>query len=640
MYLESISIKNFRRFDEKEHLIKFNPGLSVLVGENDSGKSAIVDAIRLVLGTTDLGWNHIRVSDFHNEDTAREITISCHFENLTDMEQAIFLEYLTYENQDGSYIPSLYVNWKCLYSSQFNSPRFISSYTTGKDLKGLTLNPLAKEYLRVTYLRPLRDAYTDLQSGRKSRLAQIIHGISGINNGKNIYKEGECIQELSLIGIVDLLDKLLRDHPKLKEINSELIGILQQTMLLQNDSLTTKFEVASSSISDEQKISRLLEKLELSIDKENCFMFGDVGLGTSNILSMACEMLLHKDNSTNNRASFLLVEEPEAHIHAQRQLKLVQSLEKATNDSNQQIIMTTHSPLLASVVSLNNLIVVKDGEVYPMAEEFTMLDKDDYKYLERYLDATKANLFFARSVIIVEGPGEALLLPSLAKLLGCSFTDYGTSLVDVRSTGLRRYARIFQRKDSEKILNVKVACVTDRDIMPNCGPRICFPKQEYGDDGTNWPTKDKRNWRAEQDFTSQELDNKITEINNRATGQNVKTFIANYWTLEYDLAYIGLQDKNMKDILIDSLMKVSYDEKNRKIKRDTLLDDLASAEAIEEKATIFYSYFVSKKASKAEFAQELAIELESFYAGKVDDIKRVLPLYLIESIEYVTKGTN
>ena len=74
--------------------------------------------------------------------------------------------------------------------------------------------------------------------------------------------------------------------------------------------------------------------------------------------------------------------------------------------------------------------------------------------MEKYLDATKANLFFARSVIIVEGPGEALLLPTIAKLLGHNFTDFGTSLVDVRSTGLCRYACIIQRVDGDTLLDI------------------------------------------------------------------------------------------------------------------------------------------------------------------------------------------
>lgn len=71
----------------------------------------------------------------------------------------------------------------------------------------------------------------------------------------------------------------------------------------------------------------------------------------------------------------MLVEEPEAHVHAQRQLKLIQSLENEAESKNQQIIMTTHSPLLASVVKLGNIILVKNGQVFPMAEGHTKLKK-------------------------------------------------------------------------------------------------------------------------------------------------------------------------------------------------------------------------------------------------------------------------
>jgi len=173
------------------------------------------------------------------------------------------------------------------------------------------------------------------------------------------------------------------------------------------------------------------------------------------------------------------------------------------------------------------------------------------------LDATKANLFFARSIIIVEGPGEALLLPTIAKLIGCSFTDFGTSLVDVRSTGLRRYARIFQRSDVKSQLDIKVACVTDRDVMPNCAPGICIDKK-YTLDVTTWPNKLDRNWRAEADFTPKEAQNHIKDIKQKADGQQVVTFTADYWTLEYDLAFAGLSHTEMKNALIESLVKVSY----------------------------------------------------------------------------------
>ena len=262
------------------------------------------------------------------------------------------------------------------------------------------------------------------------------------------------------------------------------------------------------------------------------------------------------------------------------------------------------------------------------------MDEDDYLYLEKYLDATKANLFFARSVIIVEGPGEALLLPTLSKLLGCNFTDYGTSLVDVRSTGLRRYARIFQRKDENKQLDVNVACVTDRDIMPNCAPRICID-EKYTDDKDTWPEKSKR---AEADYSVLGAENHVNEIKEKADGQKVKTFVANHWTLEYDLAYIGLQDEEMKEILIDSVINVSYEKKNRPSKKDKLIEKLNAYKTKEERAACFYSFFTSKKASKADFAQELAINLEKKYINRAEDLKKVLPDYLISAIIYVTKG--
>ena len=56
MYLSLLKIKNFRCYDENDHNIVFKKGLNVLVGENDSGKSAIMDAIKIVLGTTDMNW--------------------------------------------------------------------------------------------------------------------------------------------------------------------------------------------------------------------------------------------------------------------------------------------------------------------------------------------------------------------------------------------------------------------------------------------------------------------------------------------------------------------------------------------------------------------------------------------------------
>lgn len=62
--------------------------------------------------------------------------------------------------------------------------------------------------------------------------------------------------------------------------------------------------------------------------------------------------------------------------------------------------------MLTSVVELKYLVLLQEHKAYPMGKEYTLLDDNDYKYFERYIDATKANLFFAKGVLIVEGPGE------------------------------------------------------------------------------------------------------------------------------------------------------------------------------------------------------------------------------------------
>ena len=636
MYLSMLQLKNFRCFDGNEHKVTFNRGLTVLVGENDSGKSAIMDAIKLVLGTTDMNWCRIEPDDFYNEDTTLEIEIVCKFEELSANEQGAFLECLTYEDT-ATKVPCLYLNWKSRYLTNFNPPRPVSNISTGKNGNGASPSAEAKELLRTTYLRALRDAYSDMQSGKRSRLSQIMRHVSCVDEGEDTYNEGDDLHKLSIAGIANLSNGLLANHPALSSIYNDMTKILSEQMLLKKDIIKTRFEVAGANSNKLQKEMTLLEKLDLAVDKDASSMQGKVGLGTSNIMSMACELLLHKEAEGDDKSCFLLIEEPEAHIHAQRQLKLIQSLENEAEKGGRQIIITTHSPILASVVKLANIVIVKSGKVYPLAENFTMLESDDYIFLEKYLDATKANLFFARSVIVVEGPGEALLLPTLAKLLECSFTDYGTSLVDVRSTGLRRYARIFQRKDSNKQLDVNVACVTDRDIMPNCAPRICID-EKYSEDKNTWPEISKRAWRGEADYTVDNAREYLSNIKEKADGQKVKTFVAEHWTLEYDLAYIGFKDNIMKNILIEALIKVSYAKTNWSKKKLEFIKLIDSCETIEEQASFFYDFFSSKKASKADFAQQLAYELENEFIGKPIELRNNLPEYLVNAIEYVAKG--
>lgn len=625
MYISSVSIENFRAFKEKT-VFHFNPGVTVLIGENDCGKSTVIDAIRYVLGTTDQSWQRVELSDYYQENTDNEIHITITFSNLTVREKAAFLECLTYTKDEEILI----INWSAKYMTNVKPHRTFVSVNCGRNADVAAPSAEARELLRVTYLKPLRDAQAQMRSGRGSRLAQILSSIPDLNLGEREYKEGIDITSLSLAGIFDLSNQLLAEHKVIKAVNKGIGDILNTELMLNNDAVKTQITVAGDGNTDEKKIYSLLEKLDLNIQKDSVSNYGNVGLGTSNLMSMACEMLLNQDN--NELSTFMLIEEPEAHIHAQRQLKLIQSMQK--KGENQQVIMTTHSPLLASVVELNNLLLIQNRKAFSMREGETMLDPSDYKFLERYLDATKANLFFAKGVIIVEGPGEALLLPTLAQLLNRNLTDYGISIVDVKSTGLRRYARIFQRKEGDEI-NIPVSCITDRDVMPECAPAICI--DEKYEDKDNWPKKNRK-WRVESEI--EDKGKYIQEIKEKANGQNVETFIPEQWTLEYELAANGLGEEMLQTIAAMRVEKIQDKEKKEK-KKVELLEEYTKKynkyEDKEAKASYVYSFFSHKLVSKAEFAQQFSFDLENIFKGKtVEEIVTVLPNYLVKAIEYVT----
>lgn len=115
----------------------------------------------------------------------------------------------------------------------------------------------------------------------------------------------------------------------------------------------------------------------------------------------------------------MLIEEPEAHLHPQLQELVHSFLEDANrNDSNIQIIYTSHSPTLASKIDIENINLIYEcgHEKFCLPFSEAKLNEDNKKYLQRYLDVTKSQMFFARGILFVEGISEAILIQKWQKL--------------------------------------------------------------------------------------------------------------------------------------------------------------------------------------------------------------------------------
>lgn len=658
MYISEILIENFRCFGSgtEKLVMPLKKGLTAMVGENDAGKTAVIDALRLALGTKDQEYLRVEDSDFHwpggSAPRSKDIRVRLRFDGLDGREKGSFAEFLSYELVGTKREATFYLNWLVKDGTGVRSDRrFVQSeFKSGKDADGPPLDYEARELLRVTYLRPLRDAERALSAGRSSRLAQILQHTKEVLETGDDYDPSAATPldptTLSVLGVGDWANALLKDRDGIKEAKKRLNNHYLKPLSFSGDPLSGDITIVHSG-DKEMRLRQLLERMDLSlIDDHAPNVPSNRGLGSNNLLFMACELLLL--GSEHETLPLLLIEEPEAHLHPQRQLRLMQFLqeqvEKPRDDEQKiQVLVTTHSPVLASAIKLDNMVMIQGARAFSLTKDRTKLEADDYRFLERFLDSTKANLLFARGVVIVEGDGENILLPTLASLIGRDFREHGVSIVNVGGTGLRRFAKIFQRKDeaADGRIDVSVACIADLDIMPDCAPAIVGKVKA----GEAWPELKERQWRARSDFPGAKLKEKKQQILKKADGQNVTTFVADDWTFEYDLAKAGLD----KDVWIAGCLAKAEEslETGKKSKKD--VEEVAEkafkvlADKYKDRDDLcshVYSIFTKgTKASKAITAQYLAERLTQKVASKAltsDELEGLLPAYIVSAIKHVT----
>ncbi len=660
MHLSQLTVRNFRQFGEghAELQIRFQPGVTALVGRNDSGKSAVIDAVRYALLTRDQEFIRVQPEDFHIDKfgkQASEIYIVCKLAGLTDAEKGAFAEYLSYEGDDVV----LYVIWTARKLSEApGTRRWIDvSVRSGTDGVGPPFDTSVRELLSAAYLRPLRDAEREMSPGRGSRLSQILSNVPEISEGENFDaanfpKDAAAVRKLGLVGLSDYMRHNVKHHDGVGSAEDAINKQYLTSLSLRGDDLQGKIDVSEGGTAS-ARLRQILERLELGLlDATIGTPMGRYGLGSNNLLFMACELLLLGKEPEG--LPLLLVEEPEAHLHPQRQLRLMEFLRQATETKIEganravQVLLSTHSPNLASKIPLANLVLLQGRRAFPLASDQTLLETGDYRFLERFLDVTKANLFFAHGVLIVEGDAEAIILPTLAKLIGNDLTEHGVSIVNVGSRGLRRFSRIFQRKEqSAPTIGVPVACLADIDVMPDCAPEILGLIE--GVDDAKWQNS-KRRWKAVRDFgdNAEQRDKSLAQLREQLKendGQSVRTFVSDHWTLEYDLARCGLAEPvYVAACLAKNDDPLNKEKKNRedvvaqaKAEFATLKSDSGDDDAV--LCSRIYHLFHGGSASKAVAAQYFSDLLPQFCEqGDIDaaGFRNLLPAYIVNAIDYVT----
>ena len=617
MYISKLCLLNFRKYEKLE--VEFNNNLNILVGENNSGKTAIVDAIRILLGTQSNDYYKIDRSDFYfnGKNYTDTFKITCFIKGISDAEGAIFLEHISFKrNESGeneSYLKlEMVANYK---NDKIYSDIYIGDID-GEN--GYRVPGEIKEFLKVAFLKPLRDAENQMVAKKNSRLSQILLSVDN-----EILRDSD---ENELKKILDDANGKIKDTTN--KIKIKAIGGNDEVPLIDivnafidetnpgNEELKANFQIRNDTLRE------ILEKLSVEFEMPN------EGLGIENLLFTAVEFLLLK-NSTYLGLKTVLIEEIEAHLHPQTQMNLINYITKNYSKAESgQIIMTTHSPNITSKVNIENIIMCKENKTYSLKMSETKLERGDYKFLSRFLDVTKSNLFFAKKLIFVEGDAENILVPSLAKIiLGDTLESKGISVINVGSTAFLRYSRIFQRNDGTD-MGIKIAIITDLDI------------------------------KKKDDETSEELKMRESEEKNRKENyynynQVIKTFVSPKRTLEYCIAKSDLLRENLifSMFLAKKEMNSNINPNNEnKISEAMKEKDQFISENNENRdiAEEIYDNNINKtgnKISKAIIAQIFANELETRYDNEKEKFKEKLQSdtnikYIIDAIKFVGEDND
>lgn len=485
MRISRLVIRNFRNFRDFDVAIR--PGVTCIIGENNTGKTNLFHALRLVLDINLPSFlRQLSENDIHRcagLNDAQQVVISveltdfvgkaeeCALCGLWEVEpdrarityrfrpQQAVLEAIERGERNPDALHADDYRWEL--SGGSSGPDNDPATVEWNEACGHSIRFQELQAFKIDFLPALRDVENDLRNTRTSPLSRLLSVLdipqeekdalvqiirtanNDVEGSPMIHTAGEAVTN----SFADAAGEAFALPVRLGMVAPTFVSITRSLTLLLTNGPVVDFEPSRN------------------------------GLGINNLLyvSMLLEYFRRRVTRPDTAGQLLLIEEPEAHLHPQLQHVLYSKL----RDSQFQTFVTTHSTHISSASAFDSFIILTNAgnlaTASTVASAIPGLTNADKADLERYLDATRSTLLFARKVLLVEGPAELFLIPPLVKaVMNIDLERHGISVIPIHGVHFLAYAKLF----CEAGINKKCAILTDGDLVADDSS----PVEDAGDE--------------------------------------------------------------------------------------------------------------------------------------------------------------